>query len=302
MKGLKTILLVCVAGASLSGQGASKSTTGWESYNGDPQGRRFSPLTQINTKNVSKLKLAWTYGVEPPKAGGQSAAILTQAVPILVRGILYTPTAQHSIVALDPATGKEIWKHDLGTVGAPNRGVSYWAGEGKLPARILRALPGSRKRAARERPPSGRLRVARMERRAVVAKLSKPERFDVASREDAHQLLLEVVARCPNLCIHAVFVHLARAIDVLAQPLVQVEIATAQLDLVLVVELDLAHQETRQPASLVLLHVGRSGRRRTRLREGPARASQILRRLDLARLRCRFGDWLAGSQRSRGPG
>lgn len=136
MKGLKAVLVVCLAGVSLSGQGAAQST-GWESYNGDPQGRRFSPLTQVNATNVSKLKLAWQYGVETPKPGAQSAPILTQAVPILVRGILYTPTAQHSIVALDPATGKEIWKHDLGTVGAPNRGVSYWAGDGRLSPRIL---------------------------------------------------------------------------------------------------------------------------------------------------------------------
>ncbi len=31
-----------------------------------PQGRRYSPLTQINTTNVSKLKLAWQYGVAEP--------------------------------------------------------------------------------------------------------------------------------------------------------------------------------------------------------------------------------------------
>ena len=50
---------------------------------------------------------------------------------------MYTSTAQRTIVALDPATGKEIWKHDLGKVGAPNRGVSYWPGDRKLPPQIL---------------------------------------------------------------------------------------------------------------------------------------------------------------------
>jgi len=134
--GLKTLLLVCLVSASLWGQRAS-NTTGWESYNGDLEGRRFSRLTQINTKNVAGLKLAWQYGVRPPSAGGGAGSALSQAIPILVRGVLYTPTAQRSIVALDPATGKEIWKHDLGAVGAPNRGVSYWAGDGKLGARIL---------------------------------------------------------------------------------------------------------------------------------------------------------------------
>jgi glucose dehydrogenase len=139
MKGLKALLLACLAVASASGQ-MQTGTMGWGGYTGDPDGRRYSSLNQINTQNVSKLKLAWQYGVDPSAVGAnpaQRGAISSQAVPIVVRGILYTPTAQRTIVALDPVTGKEIWKHDLGKVGAPNRGVSYWAGDGKLPPQIL---------------------------------------------------------------------------------------------------------------------------------------------------------------------
>jgi quinoprotein glucose dehydrogenase len=54
-----------------------------------------------------------------------------------VRGVLYTSTARRTIVALDPATGKEIWKHELEKGGAPNRGVSYWPGERGVAPRIL---------------------------------------------------------------------------------------------------------------------------------------------------------------------
>ena len=61
----------------------------------------------------------------------------SQAVPIFVRGVLYTSTARRTIVALDPATGQEIWKHELDKGGAPNRGVSYWPGDGRLAPRIL---------------------------------------------------------------------------------------------------------------------------------------------------------------------
>ncbi|MGE3179492.1 MAG: pyrroloquinoline quinone-dependent dehydrogenase [Vicinamibacterales bacterium] len=139
MKGLKAIFLTCLAGAALSGQSPTMQM-GWSGYNGDPEGRRFSPLTQINTTNVGKLKLAWQYGVDPTAVAAnpaQRGALSSQAVPIVVRGIMYTSTAQRTIVALDPATGREIWKHDLGRVGAPNRGVSYWAGDGKLPPQIL---------------------------------------------------------------------------------------------------------------------------------------------------------------------
>src|SRR5438552_5450555 len=131
MRELKAILLACVAGTSLL-YAQNPSRSGWDTYSGDAQGRRYSPLTQINTKNVSRLKLAWQYGVASTNAVGRS-----QAVPILVRGLLYTSTARRTIVALDPATGAEIWKHELEKGGAPNRGVSYWPGDSRLAPRIL---------------------------------------------------------------------------------------------------------------------------------------------------------------------
>src|SRR5215471_20188124 len=135
----KAVLLASVAGVVLSAQSGSQSG-GWQSYAGDPQGRRYSPLTQINTKNVSGLKLAWQYGVaQPGGAAGSTVNAVgrSQAVPILVGGVLYTSTTRRTIVALDPATGREIWKYELDKGGAPNRGVSYWAGDRESPARIF---------------------------------------------------------------------------------------------------------------------------------------------------------------------
>ena len=117
------------------------ATVDWQGYSGDNAGLRYSPLKQIDASNVAKLKLAWQYGVEknapeaPPSARGGVAQ--TEAVPIMVRGVLYTPTAQHTIVALDPATGKEVWKYELGKTGAPLRGVTYWAGDAKNAAQIM---------------------------------------------------------------------------------------------------------------------------------------------------------------------
>jgi len=143
MRSLKALLLACVAGVSLAGQSAPQSG-GWESYNGDLQGRRYSPLAQINRGNVARLKLAWRYGAQAPASGGPTVSAASQAIPIVVRGVLYTPTAQRSIVALDPATGREIWKHDLGNIAAPNRGVSYWPGDGTLGPRILAGLGDGR--------------------------------------------------------------------------------------------------------------------------------------------------------------
>lgn len=64
--GLKAILLACVAGASLLYAQSAPLSGEWETYTGDSQGRRYSPLTQINTTNVLRLKLAWQYGVAGP--------------------------------------------------------------------------------------------------------------------------------------------------------------------------------------------------------------------------------------------
>jgi quinoprotein glucose dehydrogenase len=85
--------------------------------------------------------MAWQYGVDPSAIDINSPNRLltaTEAVPIMAGGILYTPTVRHTIVALDPETGKEIWKYELGrATAAPLRGVTYWAGDKEYPAEIL---------------------------------------------------------------------------------------------------------------------------------------------------------------------
>ena len=70
MRELKAALFLCVAAVGLYAQGASRSGA-WSTYSGDAQGARYSPLTQINTKNVSKLKLAWQYGVAGRRRAGE---------------------------------------------------------------------------------------------------------------------------------------------------------------------------------------------------------------------------------------
>ena len=60
--------------------------TDWPAYGHDPGGQRYSPLTQINTTNVSKLKPAWQYGIDPSKIDLNSATralTATEAVPIM---------------------------------------------------------------------------------------------------------------------------------------------------------------------------------------------------------------------------
>ncbi|HUR35738.1 MAG TPA: pyrroloquinoline quinone-dependent dehydrogenase [Vicinamibacterales bacterium] len=136
--GLAALLLAGMVGAGLLFAQSGPAPGEWQTYSGDAQGRRYSPLTQINTTNVAGLKLAWQYNVAGVTPGSTArTAAPSQAVPIVMRGVLYTSTTQRTIVALDPVTGREIWKHELEKGGAPNRGVSYWPGDREFAPRIL---------------------------------------------------------------------------------------------------------------------------------------------------------------------
>src|ERR1700729_588978 len=85
----------------------------WPMYNRDPAGTRFSPLTQINTKNVGKLIKAWSYPLRSASSGrGAPRASGSEATPIVVDGVMYLPAAGR-VVALQPDTGKEIWRYEL---------------------------------------------------------------------------------------------------------------------------------------------------------------------------------------------
>ena len=84
--------------------------------NRDLASTRYSPLSQINRRNVARLTRAWSYhlGFESTAAGITGGSEFT---PIVVRGVMYLGTAK-AIVALEPETGKEIWRYEIGTLSA----------------------------------------------------------------------------------------------------------------------------------------------------------------------------------------
>ena len=132
---MKTALLFLGTLAALRAQPKD-----WPAYGGDPGGQRYSALTQINVKNVAKLKPAWQYAVGGTADFASSAARAatgSEAVPVMINGVLFLPTRLKTIVALEAETGKEIWKYDLGAVAAPLRGVAHWPGDASHPAQIL---------------------------------------------------------------------------------------------------------------------------------------------------------------------
>ncbi|WP_159792888.1 outer membrane protein assembly factor BamB family protein [Croceibacterium salegens] len=124
-----TVMLPFTAGAEEPYNVASEGD--WPRYARDLEGTRFSPLDQIDTKNVGKLEEAWSFRLRPD--GG--AGLLGGTVPIVVDGIMYLPLG-NAVVALDGSTGEELWRHAV-TDGLVRRAVSYWPGDGEIGPRIF---------------------------------------------------------------------------------------------------------------------------------------------------------------------
>ncbi len=115
-----------VVQASQAQSAASQSAPApadWPRYARDNAGTRFSPLTQITPANVGKLTTAWSLQVAPQGGG----ALVSSATPIVVGGVMYYPIGS-AVLALEPETGKEIWRHPV-TGGAARRAVTYWPGD-----------------------------------------------------------------------------------------------------------------------------------------------------------------------------
>lgn len=111
----------------------------WAHYLGSKERDLYSPLDQINLRNVGKLQVAWTYDT------GNEAEY--QANNLIVQGVLYTPTATRKVIALDAATGKELWEWDpakehTGPGSPRQRGLVYWASETGDEQRLFTAVNG----------------------------------------------------------------------------------------------------------------------------------------------------------------
>lgn len=109
----------------------------WQAYGRTEFGDRYSPLKQITPANIGKLQEAWRIRTGDMPTAKDPVEITNQNTPLKVNGKLYACTAHSQVLALDPDTGKEIWRFDPQIQG-PNgddfrgwahmtcRGVSYY--------------------------------------------------------------------------------------------------------------------------------------------------------------------------------
>jgi glucose dehydrogenase len=88
----------------------------WPAYGHDPGGQRYSPLRQITPGNVGRLQRAWTFHMG--KVGSEST-------PLVIDSVMYL-TAPDAIFALEPETGRVIWKY--ASAGVARRGLAYSEG------------------------------------------------------------------------------------------------------------------------------------------------------------------------------
>jgi glucose dehydrogenase len=114
----------------------------WPYYGADVHNTRFADIDQINPSNISQLHPAWTFHTG---AGVNTGMEMT---PIVVDGVMYVTASDSEVFALNPTTGKQIWKYQpsdmppLSTLANTinNRGVAYGQGlifDARLDAKLV---------------------------------------------------------------------------------------------------------------------------------------------------------------------
>ena len=118
---------------SMTAAMGQSAPTEWKDWGGDTARTHYSALNQITATNVSSLKPAWVW--DSGKFGRS-----WEITPLLIDGLLYISENQSGdIIALEPETGKEVWRAKPPvTVGKSidRRGLAYWGGDGAMKPRI----------------------------------------------------------------------------------------------------------------------------------------------------------------------
>jgi len=129
--------------ASAVTSSAQQTRTTWKDYLGGPDSSHYSALKQINTGNVNKLEAAWSY-----PTGDDTSYTFS---PLVVGNIAYFAAKQGSLVAVDAATGKELWVYTFPSASGAaarfagvsgQRGANYWESKDRNDRRLLASAGG----------------------------------------------------------------------------------------------------------------------------------------------------------------
>ena len=110
-----------------AGTACAQPHTTWRTYSGGADASQYSALDQIDKSNVAELEVVWTF-----PTGDRSF----EFNPIVIDDVMYVLARDNEIVALDAATGHELWAHPNESAVAA-RGMNYWQNADGSDRRLL---------------------------------------------------------------------------------------------------------------------------------------------------------------------
>ena len=125
MSSTKTTFLLPLCAALTCSFVFAQDHKSWSDYGGGPDTSRYTALDQITKSNVKQLVPAWTYF--------NGSSIMN---PVIAHDVMYVYGRNNSIIALDAATGKEIWIH-TGLSSIATLGVNYWESKDGKDQRLI---------------------------------------------------------------------------------------------------------------------------------------------------------------------
>lgn len=75
----------------------------WLQIRGTYNGWGYSPLDQINQKNVAQLQLAWVFST--------GAVAAHEAAPLVNGGVMYVSAPGNQVIAIDAKAGTQLWRY-----------------------------------------------------------------------------------------------------------------------------------------------------------------------------------------------
>jgi len=133
----------------------------WTAYGHSGYGDRYSPAAQITPRNVDQLKVAWTFHTGDLPGPGDPKEIANEVTPLKANGMLYLCTPHNIVIALNPDSGREIWRFDpkinrdaKGYQHMICRGVAYYDSGAYAAQAAAQGLPADSELAAAASAPT----------------------------------------------------------------------------------------------------------------------------------------------------
>jgi len=104
----------------------------WPAYGGTQAAQRYSPLDQITPKNVAGLQQVWEFHTGDLPGAAADGKYSPENTPLKIGDRMFVCSAMGIVMAVDAATGAEVWRFDPGVstaaipYGATCRGVAHY--------------------------------------------------------------------------------------------------------------------------------------------------------------------------------